>query len=85
MDAEALENSTETEVDMGLLYIAIQNVGNAKTHPHLLKTLQTGYGLSLDDAKAVLSDRVEHFKKVIFEQFDMTEEFYNQVIKDNME
>jgi hypothetical protein len=85
MDEAALQNSTETEVDMGLLYIAIQNIGNAKTHPHLLKTLQTGYGLSLKDAKAVLSDRVEHFKKVIFEQYGMTEEFYNKAIKDNME
>jgi len=85
MDEAALKNSTETEIDMGLLYIAIQNVGNAKTSPHLLKTLQTGYGLSLKDAKAVLSDRVEHFKRVIFEQYGMTEEFYNQVIKDSME
>ena len=52
---------------------------------HLLETLRTGYGLSVKDAKAVLSDRVEHFKKIIFEHFDMTEEYYNEVIKNNME
>ncbi len=85
MDNEALENSTETEIDMGLIYIAIKNIENAKTSLHLNEVLQVGYGLSVDDAKKVLSDRVEHFKRLIFDQFEMTEEFYNSVISKNKE
>ena len=84
MDEAALKNSTETEIDMGLIYIAIENVDNAKTEAHLLETLKDGYGLTTGEAKEVLSDRVEHLKRVIFEQFGLTEEFYKKVIKHNL-
>jgi uncharacterized protein YfbU (UPF0304 family) len=80
MDAEALKNSTETEVDLGLIYSAITNVEKAKSSRQLIEILKTGYGLNPDEAKKVLSDRVEHFKRVIFEQFDMTEEHYDKMI-----
>lgn len=84
MDEAALKNSIETEVDMGLIYTSISNLNKAKTQPHLIQTLRTGYGLSTVDAIRVLSDRIEHFKKLIFEQFEMTEEYYNEVIAANM-
>ena len=83
MDTAAQKNSVETEIDMGLIHIAIKNVSNAKTQPHLIEILRTGYGLKTVEAIKVLSDRVEHFKKLIFENFDMTEEFYKEVIADH--
>ena len=64
MDMEAKNNSIQTDIDLGLIYTAINNLNIAKTAPHLIEILVSDYGLKVDEAKTVVSERVEHLKKV---------------------